>query len=264
MIRLRQGFTAIELVTALTILMGITAMLGIILARGNRIWSDSTEAARTRQAGRRVLELLTRDLESSVTDELFPLLVDASDPDLHIGEYISSRLRFVTLGTIGYDGMAQQRVASAVGYWIEPTQIPNAGGFTLVRGTLHQTNVHVEAADDNLYWQTNIFDYVEDHDHPFAESEPIANHVSALRIFWPADEQVRELADDYTYDSREHTNRPPPFLDIFLELLTPSDARQLARLTEPDRQAAFVDQRAIRYTTRVALGNRWGRAYRGR
>ncbi len=253
----QQGFTAIELVVAITILIGITLMISIIMARGDRIWRDNVEAARTRQAGRRVIELLTRDLEQSITDAHFPFLIDQSSAEAAYGDYDSTRLRFATLGAVGFDARHDRRFVSAVGYWIEHRETDRPGGFTLLRGALHQTNRFDSAAADNLYGNTNWIDHLE-----FPAPEPLAQHITAFRVFTPEPDNLSELGA--TYDSRAYSNRAPAFADLFLELLAPGDALQLARLPPGERQAAFIDQRAVRFTARIALGNRWGHAYRGR
>ncbi len=248
----RGGFTAIELVSAITVLMMIAAMLGLIFAKGDRIWTRGTDAARHRNAGRTALEYLTEDLEHAVADGLFPFVIELSGDSSNATYGVqSSELRFVACASPGADGT--NRAAASVVYRITPTN-DNATDFALVRITRVVSNLLDRAADDNIYWQTNWVDHA-----PSTGSGVLAQHVTAFLLGAPDDDGV--LAADY--DSRDFTNRLPPYVDALLELLPEEAAAQVVQLP-PDRQARFIEQHAMRYTARVHLRNRWGNSYRGR
>jgi hypothetical protein len=254
MIRARQGFTAIELVSAVTVLMLIAVMLGLIFTKGDRIWTRGTDAARHRGAGRAVLEFITQDLEHAVADSRFPFVLTLDAGTNTVAGPSPSDLRFVTRAALGSDGT--NRAVTAVAYRVEATEPTGtaAAGLALVRIARAVSNHLDEAAADNLYWQTN---WVE---HPLTGSTGVlAQSVTAFRLGVP--DQYAGVWGEY--DSRDFTNRLPFALDVFLELLPREAATRLAQLP-PERQSRFLEQNAVRYTTRVHFRNRWGNSYRGR
>ena len=54
----KQAFTLIELLASITILVMLTAMIGVIFAESERAWSTGTDRAQSNMAGRGALDLL--------------------------------------------------------------------------------------------------------------------------------------------------------------------------------------------------------------
>jgi len=247
----QQGFTAIEMVSAVAILLVLGALVGMIFAKSDRIWTRSLGITHSRSAGRTAIGMLTDDLEHTVTDAWFPFVVTAGATNAMYG-LDHSALRFVTLSDAGADGT--NRAMAAVGYTVRPSQDAPGEGLELIRYWSGITNHSDAGATDNIYWNTNWVDQAY-----FGRSGVMAEHVTAFRIGLPVDADTLVA----TYDSREYTNRLPAFVDMFIELLSDETARQLSQLP-PERQPGFIEQHAVRYTARVNLHSRWSHAYRGR
>lgn len=246
----RNGFTAIELVAAVTVLLLIASMIGMIFAKGDRIWTRGTHAARHRNAGRMAMDWLAQDIGQAIADDWFPFVIGAGGTNV-FGD-TCDELLCVSMTSPGADGT--NRAASAVGYRVAPSA-EVAPDFSLVRMVRPVSNHLDETAADNVYWRTNWVD-----EAAWDVSGIVARHVTAFRLSCPHPDGVVARA----YDSRsDATNRPPTFVDVFLEVLPEEQAMQLTRLPE-DRHPEFIERHAVRYTARIQPCHRWGYGYRGR
>jgi len=272
----RGGFSLMEIMAAVAILMVIVMLMGRIFTDGWKIWSLSTKRAYSMAEGRAVMDVMTRELSQAFADSniVFKLV---SDRDLvHGGEktfgvdvydWQTDELYFISaVRTPEYSGMrraAPHYVYFVTNMWDYKEQ-PMPNRYTLVRcrrtASTHNTADRVlKSAYHNLtWWETfnPVIRYVSGND---VEMEPLAENIAAFEV-WA---YTNDVQDAYNFNSTEKDyNKLPLWVDLYLETFSEQDAIQMAILWDADKNAAkeFRDRNVRRYSSRVYFPNRMGRA----
>ena len=278
-----RAFTLIELLAAITILMVIVSIMGVIFAETDRAWHLGTGRVESNNEGRAALNMIAHDLQYALADEylFFTLREDIFRPrpgGVPVSEwpvisygFTNSEACFISLQQDAQSGgsPAEKRATREIYYWMrQKTDTGTFGGaplgrYELVRtslGTYRPSSGHNAYGDIDWYHPSSG---ASTDRHTSTARGTIADNVTAFGLFAP---------DDTGYISREYYsedygNRLPEYVDIFLEVLSDKDAIQAADLKQrygslDSRTVQFVERHARRYTTRVFPQNRSG--YRSR
>jgi len=294
----RGGFSLIELLAAVAILMMIVGMMAMLFGESNRSWTLGTNRAENNNAGRAALQLLTDDLQYAVADDVltFALMEETTntfgvdmevDPsvkkELEDMQFGCDELRFVSLKHGSADG---KRAAREVYYYVSDyfyRDTPFSNRFALMRGEYKK---EVEK-DTHCYKVRKWYDEVPR--VPNHKSAVVAENVVGFAVYVPDPDpdapkgnMVREYKSDEgpeviipgegRFDpdtvTTQTLDRLPPFADVYLEVLDESAAKQLSDMlgrgiTPREKgwlidHATFIEKNSRRYTTRVFFHNRHG------
>jgi prepilin-type N-terminal cleavage/methylation domain-containing protein len=248
--RSRAAFSLIELLASLAILLIIVGILGMIYIHFDKAWTQGTGKADCNTTGQASLNIISRDLEHAVADDI---LTFAMQPDRYTNRSYgcwNDEICFVSMESTNLLAGATNRTALEVQYWVR-----NAGGrYELVRGCLTNDIALPTTSLANCYWNTNWYkDASQGGVGRPGNAAVVAENVAGVSFIAPG-ETVSG------YESTAHTNRLPEYVDICLELLDETSAKQAAQLSaaDPTYVADFAERKIRRYTTRVFFENRSG------
>jgi uncharacterized protein (TIGR02599 family) len=74
--RARTGFSLIELLAAMAILMVIVVMMTTIFSNSDRVWDMGTGRANNCSDGRAAMNMMAHDLEYAVADDILTFVID--------------------------------------------------------------------------------------------------------------------------------------------------------------------------------------------
>lgn len=257
--RKKGGFTLLELLAAMTILVIIVLMTATIFTDADRIWYLGTGRTKNCISGRAAMNLIAHDLEYAVADEL---LTFAMKPDRDGATFYANpstrhdEICFVSLQNDSSDG---NRTAREIFYYVKTnsTAATPAKPGNLMRG--YYSAAIATASANHCYRRKDWYDVAG---RP-GDARPIVEHVVALSFFAPTNQNgycgaVYYSTNSYAYSPNYYiTNSLPEYVDVYLEVLDELDADKLAGVDATNR-AAFVERNARRYTTRVYFQNRLG------
>lgn len=286
--RRKGGFSLIELLAAVAILMMIVSMMAMLFGETNRSWKLGTDRAENNNTGRAALQLLTHDLQYAVADHVlsFALFGETTNTYASVADagtqFGCDELRFVSLK---HDSLDKKRTAREVFYYISSYYYRNTPfpyRYALMRGEL--TNV---SEDRHCYKEPKWYDEQTGVKRPSENiSAVVAENVAAFAVFVPDPdpaangELVREYFSDKdlvtetqvdrwtTIAETNKLDRLPAYADVFLEILDDTAAKQLSEMFErgikPKEHgkeisyAMFIEKNSRRYATRVHFHNGHG------
>ncbi len=257
------GFTAIEMVSAITILMLIMAAVASIFGKSNDLWARSGGSDRLTRSTRRALDLMVRDMRHAVVEEGLPFVLQKSGTNA----LYSLDQSDLVLVTHRDDGDPTNRAVNVVWYGLREVEAGFDDGparVDLLRGVHVITNVYDPAPSDNIYWLSNAVDAVV-----FEDAGVLVENVTLFRLevtrpdgelasFYDAhlaeDVGVGALGEaSAVSDARRAVEgRLPRRVDIVIEAVDPRIAWQLTTLGEAE-QAELIDRKAVRLTAAVAF-----------
>ncbi|MBU1693414.1 MAG: type II secretion system GspH family protein [Verrucomicrobia bacterium] len=265
----RLGFTLIEILAAMTILIVIVFLLGNLFTQSTAIWKLGTKRAYGLGEGRAVMEFLTRELSQSFADEVvtFRLRSNNNDPFQGYGAhwvygwevdevYFISAVR---TPDPPYSGMRREapHYIYFVSNMVDTNNQPIANRFRLVR--CRKTGSAQSGMDSAYFnkdwWQEYnpgvVYTSVNE------EMETVAENVAAFEI-WAFSEGTGGYEPGYY--SLDQGNKLPLWVDLWLEMLSEEESIQMAALWAADENAAkaFLHKHTRRYAARVYFPNRLG------
>lgn len=257
-----SGFTMIELMAAMAILIMITLFVGRIFSDTSKIFTLGTRRMIQAMDGRAVVDFMVREMSSAVFDDV---LVFAHKPnaktvlgmDSDFVYFVSSEQQAQPNGSQPY------RQVKQVSYHIEQMQdysntaIPNR--FAIVRDGRNTMGANYTCYTDPTWWQAS---YMTDSGSFSGSHVVLAENVRTLE-FWMYDTagQLIKVEDSSAYINGAYTSdnaRKLGWVEIYIELLGEEDAIKCSLLSG---QAAidFADRSSRRYVGRVYFQN--GRGY---
>jgi len=269
----KSGFTIIELLASMTILVFIVIMMTRMFTESTQIWSLGTKRITTATEGRAIMDFMVNELTQAMADDVLTFKLNSGGvnaaPLYGVDAYgaESDEICYVAAVQAGRSG--NKRNVDEFAYFIAPmidedeNIMPNRFRLARTRRTtsmyLTQSNRDQAAYKDREWWRnmTPAAGYVEEANNTGQGCETIAENVAAFEV-WAYSEALSDY--NFGYDSADPANKDqlPLWLDVYLELLSEEDAIRAAILwdTDEDRAKAFVSQNAKRFTARVFFPNR--------
>lgn len=267
----KTGFTVIELLAAMTILIFIVLMMTRIFTDVSESWSVGTRRVQTAAEGRVIMDFIVKELTQAIADDVVTFKT-YSGPDDNTDNYIpygtnaygsdSDELCYVA-GVRPPPGVSY-RNSHQFAYFVAPMldeyNVEMTNRFRLIRtrktSSLYSSfnNMTNSAYRNREWWKTMTRNIVD-------RGETIAENVAGFEV-WAYSEQDQEYA--WSYNSARHGNVLPLWLDIYLELLSDADAERAALLWSAAEQDAafrqpaldFISQNVKRFNARVFFPNR--------
>lgn len=267
--RLRGGFTIIEMLTAMVVLIFIVLMMTRIFTETTGIWTRGAKNVQSAVEGRVIMDFISKEMTQAIADDVvtFKLNSGGGEPPLYGQKFVfgaeSDEVCFVGMvrsGDSGYRRTGNQFVYF-ISSMLDENNAPIANRYRLVRTRRTQSmysspgNIANSAYGDREWWRKMDPDIDDDGPDSGTPIETIAENVAGFEVWaWSQDR------DDYDfgYNSAANNNLLPQWVDIYLELLGESEAIRAAILwsVDPDRGAEYIAQNVKRYTTRVFFPNR--------
>ena len=227
--RPRGGYTLLELLAALAILVTVITILGRIVDDTQRLWRRHGDAAVLALETRSVFQLLETDFANAIAATNLPFWLEGPTNDL-----VCSFHRLAAA--------ANPAVTSSVRRIELETVATNRGHLAL--HTLQRTQ-HVYATSTN--------------DPAEPSPVPLLANLVRFDIHPVLDTLAATNEFDFGYSSDTATNPPalPAAMDIQVELLSERDVQRASAIRDDDARNRFVRANALRYGTRVRVNPNW-------
>jgi type II secretory pathway component PulJ len=258
MMRSNSGFSLIELFAAMAILMAVVSMMGIIFTDSDRAWTLGTGRAENNTSGRAAINMIVRDLQYAVADDLLTYVNRRDRYNIMSLGYTNDEVCCVSLQHDSKDG---NRTAREIHYNLKPTT-GSPATYELRRGywagAISQETGNTFAR--HCYHRSTWFESGDGNPGRPSYNRVIAANVVGFAVF--ACDQQDNVWREYYSDSPAHSNRTPKYVDISLEILDQRHAEQVSDMTyrgeDPAYIKEFVERKLRRYTSRVHFCNRSG------
>lgn len=261
----RSGFTVIELLSAMAVLIFVVMMMTRIFTETTSIWTRGTRQVQSAAEGRAIMDFIVKDMTQAIADDVVTFKMSSGDTSLYSADVYDERTDEVCfVGLVRSGDSYYKRTGNQFVYFVAPMldensdPIPNRYRLSRVRRTrsmfLTSNNRADSAYDNRNWWQKMPPDYYEQNISGLHAIETIAENVAALE-FWAYNKAGSLVAD---YNSADEDDLLPLWVDVYLELLSEDDAIKVAALWDGDESAAkeLIARSAKRYTTRVFFPNR--------
>lgn len=267
----RRGFTLIEIMAAMSILMVIVLVLGNIFTDSTRIWQLGTKRAQNLGEGRAVMDFLVRELSQAFADNIVSFRLNSDQPLYGVTSYgwLSDEVYFLmALRNPGYQtgGDYMRRTGHHHIFFVTPmvdqNNNPIADRFRLVRCVKSRSSYSTEdyrlksAYFDPEWWR--YFSPSVSGGPGSEQMETIAENVAGFEI-WAYSESAQKYV--YSYASTNNNGQLPLWVDMYLEMFSEEESIQMADLWKlADKTAAYNyrDKHSRRYAARVYFPNRLG------
>ncbi len=246
------GFTLIEVLVAMGILVLIMVMMARIFTDLSTTWQTGTQRIAAASEGRVIMQFLAREISTAIADETVNFRVDNNALALY-GES-SSEIYFLGLAR-WLSSTGGRRTGVQFAYFVDQMvdrdgkDLPNR--YRLVR--TRRINEMVDTADgraDSAYQNSDWWLTMDT--QPF---EVIANNIVGFQVMAYC-ETAGNFVDDYQSSTRD--NRLPLWVDIHLEMLDDVTAEQVAMLWNANNPEAqrILESNVRRYVMRVHFPQR--------
>lgn len=247
------GFTMIELLVAMSILVILMAMLSRIYTDSIAAWQLARRRSDMNNAGRAIMNLIYQDLSASGVDDVLHLTMNSQYRET-LGSS-SHSVAFTALNQVpDTSDSRRHRHAQQLVYFLAPTQEEGQAGYRLMRWRGPNFDKEYFRAYNAISdWM--LFPAVDGgplrQDEYYAETgDNLFDNVRTLKVFvYDRNEKVQ-----LNYDSRTHG--PPLWIDVYLELLGEADAQRINVMGAAGIEEA--DRAVKRFVTRVHFHNRFG------
>lgn len=264
-----RGFTLIEIMAAITILMVIVLLLGGVFTDSTKVWKMGTKRAYSLGEGRATMEFLTRELSQAFADQVVTFKLRSDNLDTFRGYGVKNvygwdvdEIYFVAATRTPdppYSGMRREapHFIYFVTNMLDTNDMPLANRFRLVR--CRKTG-SAQSGPDSAYfnqnWWTN-YSPATAYSSAHEEMETVAENIAAFEV-WAWGEQTNKYVSNYY--SLTQDNSLPLWVDLWLEMLSEEESIQLALLwaQNPAAAQAFRNTHVRRFAARVYFPNRLG------
>lgn len=230
----KAGFTLIEMLVAVTVLVVITLLLARIISQSTQVMTDGARQAAQNANARLALDFLAREFAQSGGDSNLPFQRKTGVLTTY-GAFPCDDLRFATFNRILTNGVSQDREAVQVGYYVK--DLGSSGYYSLYRA---EKTINPSGYGTSLRA-----------DFGAANEAELIRYVVEFRVVC-----YDTNATATVMDSAEKKYLPV-YADVYLAVLSEGDARRAhqLQLTGGDFQA-YVHRTAKRYHTRCWSLNR--------
>jgi hypothetical protein len=236
-----RGFSIIELLTALALLVIMIGIMALIFTHADIARNRGIARIESNTGGQTALSWLTRDLESAVADTNLTFAMRQDRDALTSYGITNSEICFISLDLVP---STTNRVAREIQYWVQ--EMTNSAGAKLGRYELVRScHSFPPGASEDCYLNPDWYDtYIP----PDNEQGIVAENIASFQLL------ATGLAENYC--SVSNANVLPEYVDVCLEMLDDRAAHQAVQLS--GNATDFVERNVRRYTTRVYFLNRDG------
>lgn len=257
-----KGFSLVELLTAMTILVIIVLLMVMIFKDADRIWFTGSGRALNSTAGRATLNLISHDLQYAVADSILSFAIRPDRNGCSSYGLPNDEICFVALQ---HDSSGDsRRTAREVHYWVRPSTT-RTGTYELVRGYYSSEILNNPAAHcyfNKRWYETGGGNPGRPAGYVIAENvaglDFVAAEATNVTFFGSGCPNV-SFRDISPYYSTNRNNLLPEYVDIYLELLSEVDAGRAAALAyNAGEQRKYVEEKHRRFVDRVYFNNKDG------
>jgi hypothetical protein len=240
----------IEVLASMAVLAIIILVIGRIFAESTKAWEVGNKEAAANNNGRAVVDYIARELSAAVvgtTNLTLKLQSDVFDTYGPAGSIQADEVYFVALSEEPrYTGGKLKRSARQLGFHLSRTS-NSVHRFQLTRREANSLPAPLVCYTDPDWWQNQKNQW----------PSVLAENVVTFEVWMYRDDQGT-LREEPNYDSA--TFGPPYLADIYVEMLSESDAIKADILQNADPNAAleFVNQNSKGFKARIHFNNRWG------
>lgn len=282
---LRGGFTMLELLVSTVVLITIITLLARALTQTETVWDRGQSRMRLLASGRAALNVIRDDLESAFATNVFLLVGDDVSGAGGMEDY---DVPSVTAAQAGYEIDPTYGFGNRGLFFYRFSAMPRKGCYPVEAVCFSVTNA---IAKDSLGRDYELpvlvrhdcrFKIVTDEPHDDPEDEAWEDEDSASTLddggstgdmpagtrLQPAESMIVSstrllegvaafycLPYSITASHSGSFDATPDCVDVFLELLTPSQCRRAYSLSG-EKQKEFVEKNALRLSARFAIGAR--------
>lgn len=252
-----SGFTLLELLASIAILGIIVVMMAQIFGESDRAWNAGTGRAVNNTEGRAALNMIIRDLELAVADDILTFRMAPDRNKLKTYGFANSEINFVSLQN---DSADTNRTAREIQYWVNEDSA-RTGRYQLVRSEV--SDAILTNALKHCYhlpaWYTNRA--------TGTAYAIVAENVVGLTFYTP---DGSTTYDSFKPNDNTYSNMPPysyintpPYVDVYLEIMNERESKQLYDLKKKFGENSlqckdFTERNARRHTGRAYFQNRQG------
>lgn len=242
-----RGFTIIELLAAMAVLLIMVALLSRVFGAASGSWRSGNKRIESNNSGRTAVEFMSRELAGLLVSPEGPTMKLQSDVSDFLGMK-SDKLTFVSLNHFAEfrtNTQARYRDVQQVHYAVATN---STGNLSLYRWANEDWGGDEFLCYNNPTWYT-LMDGSKPSDY---NSGVLADNVRNFEVFITP---VGATDPQENYDYATHG--PPATIDVYLEVLAEADATR-ATITPSDNN--FLNAATRRYATRIYVQNRAGYA----
>jgi prepilin-type N-terminal cleavage/methylation domain-containing protein len=277
----RGGFTLIELLASMAILMVIVWVLAAIFRESDRAWAMGTGRVDNNMEGRALIQMIANDLQYAICDENMTFIIqDERNKTTSTSGYITyghtnSEICFVNLSEDATpSGGDKRRATREMMFYVRTLGDDDPvlqHQYRVMRSEFSAAMVRSGTERDHSYYNPDWYIRKQNGATVSRAGKLAAEHIIAFSAYIPSTNGMGMVRN---YDSRDHGNILPQYVDIFVEVLNDKEAEQLALIMTADPMTRmgmqmtgeldrFIEQNARRYARRVYLRNRVGYMSRG-
>jgi len=277
----RAGFTIIELLSSMAILIFIVMMMTRMFAEATSIWSLGSRQITAASEGRAIMDFIVREMTQAIADTnvTFKLNSNADSVVYGVDSVYGAACDEVCFVAVVQSGHTT-RLRTGTQYTYFVTNMRNATNnavmadrYRLVRVRRTESmfstpaNILNSAYHKKDWWMRMEPDWNET--GSLMPVETIAENVAAFEVWaYRIDgydgSGKPKYKEEFDYDSSKWGNTLPLWVDLYLELLSEDDAARAADLADAIRNGAalptalpeFLARNVKRYSTSVFFPNR--------
>ena len=248
----QKGFTIIELLTGMTLLVIMVLFLSRIFTDASSMWRLGNKRVESSFDGRAALDFMSREVAATISDSVLSLRMFSDATNLHNG-VSADFLAFITAdhNPLTAAGNANRhRQVKQVIYWVDNMRrIDETGAIIPNRYRIRRSEVlSQDAGAFRCYTDKDWWDR-SSNSGAWSAADIIAENVRTLEFLV----YDRTGVSRFNYDSQIHG--PPAWVDIVVELLGEDDAIRVAQMPVGNVATEMADRAARRYFQRVYFNN---------
>lgn len=268
----QAGFTLIEMLVSVAILVLLVLFLGRMVIESSSLWSSGMKSSEVNNAGRAIIEFMVRDISATVADDV--LRYQAESDVIETYGFESDRIRFVSFNQLARSiDDREYRTAREIIYYISNMKDADNDDmdhrYRLMRTRTWRFDDGVTAYTNGPHSRRNatppIKGGIEWVEKNISGALQVAENIRTLEIWTYAYDYENGSFSTFNFDT--HTDGAdwgaPLWIDFYIEMLGEADAARAADLAslhgERDvRTRSFVERNTQRFAARAYLHNAAG------
>ena len=233
-----QGFTLIEVMVAMTVLMLLVLGLTGMFSQASSVSSQGTTAAMRNSVGETAMETILQDVDGMIVNERLGCYIEADAEDDGANGFGFDDLWFISTSGDQDDDMPYEYFH----FYVEKTTVTNSLGAPFVRFDLHKARSIMANMDrygcyalergETEWWDSPAVDSV------YWDDQVLAENVVRFDIYclgWNGDSWMNGNSGKHVFKSTDThkitsdwsvANVPPAAFDIYLQITSPDAAME--------------------------------------